>query len=717
MVQETEEDKSFLQSSADFFKNLDYGQLAEESIPLVGENIIIGDIKENLKEGSLGSAALNTGALAIGTVPIVGDLAARPFRALAKKYSKAQNALKEAIKKSETSSNSYYTRPKEKLKKAATHFFKTAQGSEYVRVGGGATVRDKKPRNAVMHRGQGGPQPPSEVTVYLDDEAAIHAESLITDTKGSDGFSIFKLVPTRAVDEKTGIGRAKVVYSENFGKGKFLKKKGETKKNNVGKNRELQDAEFSFTTTPKVGLTPFEIFDQHSAHIGNKIIEVAPVSAADILKYNKKELKMAEGGPVMALEEQTEMAFGDEPPRRDPVSGNEVPPGALPSEVRDDIPAQLSEGEYVVPADVLQYYGIKFFEDLRSKAKTDLADLDSRGRIGGESMEEDDFPFAAEELETIDDNSEERPQAFNEGGVTEMETPYFMGGNQSVVKTYVNDDGLKMYIRFINGIAVPPIPTGYYEEGTTDTTAPVSPVNVADSNNNDDSNEDNKNFIGYDNLNADQIAQFTGQVYGSIGNFLGILPGVGLALNKQKENFIAAAERISKDATISQTIRDAYANALSISKLPSNQQKDAAKKFAATTGTRKVQPWLGPWSYKAQLDAERKSKGMNSLQGLMKDENIEPTIKAAMDSDTGDEGLPFGDDDPYVMKDDPNYKLLMERNAEAEKKAAKQRKEEEDNRQSDREMGGPQTQEEMDFDETGGAYKKGGLATRKKKKK
>ncbi len=32
-------------------------------------------------------------------------------------------------------------------------------------------------------------------------------------------------------------------------------------------------------------------------------------------------------------------------------------------------------------------------------------------------------------------------------------------------------------------------------------------------------------------------------------------------------------------------------------------------------------------------------------------------------------------------------------------------------------MGGPQTQEEMDFDETGGAYKKGGLATRKKKKK
>ena len=40
---------------------------------------------------------------------------------------------------------------------------------------------------------------------------------------------------------------------------------------------------------------------------------------------------------------------------RDPVSGNEIPPGSLAKEVRDDIPAQLSEGEYVVPADVVQY--------------------------------------------------------------------------------------------------------------------------------------------------------------------------------------------------------------------------------------------------------------------------------------------------------------------------------------------------------------------------
>ena len=70
----------------------------------------------------------------------------------------------------------------------------------------------------------------------------------------------------------------------------------------------------------------------------------------------------------------------------DPVSGNDIPPGSLAKEVRDDIPAQLSDGEYVVPADVVQYYGVKFFEDLRIEAKRGLAEMERTGRIGGEPI-------------------------------------------------------------------------------------------------------------------------------------------------------------------------------------------------------------------------------------------------------------------------------------------------------------------------------------------
>jgi hypothetical protein len=90
----------------------------------------------------------------------------------------------------------------------------------------------------------------------------------------------------------------------------------------------------------------------------------------------------------MALneDEQTDAVFKSSRTDVDPVSGNEVPPGSLPEEVRDDIPAQLSEGEYVVPADVLRFYGMKFFEDLRKQAKIELAQMDKDGRIGGEPI-------------------------------------------------------------------------------------------------------------------------------------------------------------------------------------------------------------------------------------------------------------------------------------------------------------------------------------------
>jgi hypothetical protein len=58
----------------------------------------------------------------------------------------------------------------------------------------------------------------------------------------------------------------------------------------------------------------------------------------------------------------------------------------MASEVRDDIPAQLSEGEYVVPADVVRYLGVKHFEDLRNQAKSGLQSMEANGRIGGEPV-------------------------------------------------------------------------------------------------------------------------------------------------------------------------------------------------------------------------------------------------------------------------------------------------------------------------------------------
>ena len=179
-------------------------------------------------------------------------------------------------------------------------------------------------------------------------------------------------------------------------------------------------------------------------------------------------------------EEQTQMAFalGGSVEEVDPVSGNEVPTGSLPEEVRDDIDAKLSEGEYVVPADVVRYYGVKFFEDLRSQAKMGFEDMAANGRIGGEPVPaEGGLPFDVSELQAED--VPDGPMMMNEGGdVTSMIQPDFMqgytlpsAGQTQEYKTFVNDQGLTMTIRFVNGQPTVAVPAGYTEVGKEQPTA------------------------------------------------------------------------------------------------------------------------------------------------------------------------------------------------------------------------------------------------------
>lgn len=153
----------------------------------------------------------------------------------------------------------------------------------------------------------------------------------------------------------------------------------------------------------------------------------------------------------MDTAKQMEMAFmmeegglTDDGATVDPVSGNEVPPGSLAEEVRDDIPAQLSEGEYVVPADVVRFYGVKFFEDLRGEAKRGMMEMEANGRIGGEPMEvEGDVgDLTPEEVAALEQvtgmamggtvsanpylqQQQMYSQGYNEGGTVDPNVPQF----------------------------------------------------------------------------------------------------------------------------------------------------------------------------------------------------------------------------------------------------------------------------------------------------
>jgi hypothetical protein len=94
----------------------------------------------------------------------------------------------------------------------------------------------------------------------------------------------------------------------------------------------------------------------------------------------------------------------------DPVSGNEVPVGSLQEEVRDDIPAKLSEGEFVFPADVVRFIGLERLMKMRQEAKEGLAKMEAMGQMGNseEAVIEDDAEFETE-LDEIMNEIENSP--------------------------------------------------------------------------------------------------------------------------------------------------------------------------------------------------------------------------------------------------------------------------------------------------------------------
>ena len=148
-------------------------------------------------------------------------------------------------------------------------------------------------------------------------------------------------------------------------------------------------------------------------------------------------LLLSEGGKVMKkqMELFEEGGLKDEGNTVDPVSGNDVPPGATQEEVRDDIPARLSEGEFVFPADVVRYWGLETLMKMRQEAKAGLARMEAMGQMGNsdEATIPDNAPFnpSQEDLPfTMDDLDTEEEMEYNEGGVVKAQTGTFVQPSQ-----------------------------------------------------------------------------------------------------------------------------------------------------------------------------------------------------------------------------------------------------------------------------------------------
>jgi len=175
-----------------------------------------------------------------------------------------------------------------------------------------------------------------------------------------------------------------------------------------------------------------------------------------------------------------EGGMADDGMSHEPTTGNEVPPGSLASEVRDDLDVKLSPGEYVVPADVLRYYGVRFFEDLRDQAKEGMMKMESDGRMGGTPVNADGVPMEGADEELSPEEEQMLMEAMGATGMAEggtvggFDRSGFASSNYQMPQMPTNDSSgmtTKKYINpttkevrtinFLNGTALGAIPEGF----------------------------------------------------------------------------------------------------------------------------------------------------------------------------------------------------------------------------------------------------------------
>ena len=194
-----------------------------------------------------------------------------------------------------------------------------------------------------------------------------------------------------------------------------------------------------------------------------------------MFKTNQKDMTsptFAEGGAVQQT--GTFLADGgmmEEGGTVDPVSGNDVPTGSLKEEVRDDVDAKLSPGEFVIPADVVRYIGLEKLMKIRDAAKEGLKRMEEVGQMGNaeeapqadEAFEEDDGEFegSIDEIMSEVDEEEKTTKMAAGGFITGAYTEGMKFNSAVDVRYFKHADGRVIYVTHINGKPMTAIPEGF----------------------------------------------------------------------------------------------------------------------------------------------------------------------------------------------------------------------------------------------------------------
>ena len=381
---DTRSKEDMLAQQMDAFKTIGKvgGELAVESIPGVSEEISMQNIQDALARGDKAGAGIEAGAMALGVVPLVGDAAAKLVRASTKKYRQGAKLRVDNPGYDEFYEKTYADLKQEYADEAKQKALSQGQKDTYA-----ANIGS------------------SDGITGSANDVKFSPKELKT-IPGSMGEEKFRSTGQKLVNLKRNIAEEGykpdniLIHVREDGQ-PFIVEGNHRLAEALDSGRETITADIKYLrgAEEKEGLLdPRNIFPNHSFAEGGAV----PM---------KEQMSMFEDGGLM-----------DEGGSIDPVSGNDVPPGSTQEEVRDDIPAQLSEGEFVFPADVVRFIGLGNLMQIRQEAKMGLKQMDAMGQMGNsdEATMPDDLPFDLNDLDMEDDGEYNDTQEFAVGG---MPTP------------------------------------------------------------------------------------------------------------------------------------------------------------------------------------------------------------------------------------------------------------------------------------------------------
>jgi hypothetical protein len=442
--------------------------IATDSIPGVSETKDIISLSSNIGKGDYVGAGIDATSLALGAVPIVGDIARKGFKSLvAKDIKKATEFLKDTNLIDKWKKDNPNPKPQKRnpdVEKAANELLDgKITGKQYrsvvkenmpIRkidevpeiptfteiVGSLTSDKSKKGILGLNKKIEDGTRVASRLDIPAYEKhdkwiVSVHDAKNKKGIESLDGDIIGygKTAVLKNVEFKSNPQAASKISAKRADKGTIARIFGDyvnadPDKVAVSAKKFLKDPEWT-----QVGYNPFRhgfFYDKNTGlpvKSAKEVLQVGPlVLAKNAKKFTISEAKKlgVKGGLKIRTSGKSQVVFNeggvtmkkqmelfedgglkDEGGMIDEVSGNDVPSGSTREEVRDDIPAQLSEGEFVFPADVVRYIGLSKLMQLRQEAKQGLKQMEAMGQMGNsdEATMPDDLPFDETDLDIEDE--------------------------------------------------------------------------------------------------------------------------------------------------------------------------------------------------------------------------------------------------------------------------------------------------------------------------